>query len=469
MNRVRGTIRRMSRLCALGVVLFVAAGACSSTAQDQATVPDIDLFLRSLQVDDSGGQNALGLIGQAWRDGYAPILVEVASFASPAIRGRLIAFLEDQTGQRFGADINLWRRWTWTLDEPPHPDYAAFKSMLFGQIDPRMREFFGPGTVSLIRLDEVQWGGVRINGIPPLDHPLHVSGAEADYLDDSDIVFGIVVNGEARAYPKRILGWHEMALDRIGDVELTIIYCTLCGTVLPYESESGGQLRHFGTSGLLYRSNKLFFDQGTMSLWSTFEGRPVVGPLAGQEGLSLRLRASVTTTWGEWRQRHPETMVLSLETGYLRDYSEGAAYSDYFATNDLMFDVPETDDRLRNKDEVLVMRISTDDSTSNPQPWAIDIDFLDQNPVYPFMEGNRSFLVLTSEGGANRVFETGAVQFELGTDPLAIIDISGRRWRFEEDAMVSEDGAAQRLPRWPANRAFWFGWYAQFPDTVLIQ
>ena len=152
-------------------------------------------------------------------------------------------------------------------------------------------------------------------------------------------MFGISINGEARAYPKRILAWHEMALDAIGGVELTIIYCTLCGTVLPYESEVGGALRKFGTSGLLYRSNKLFFDAATMSLWSTLVGRPVIGRLAGS-GLSLRLRSSVTTTWGEWRRLHPDTTVLSIDTGYERNYGEGVAYRDYFATDALMFPVP---------------------------------------------------------------------------------------------------------------------------------
>jgi hypothetical protein len=147
-----------------------------------------------------------------------------------------------------------------------------------------------------------------------------------------------------------------MALDEIGDVELTIIYCALCGTVLPYESEVVGKLRKFGTSGLLYRSNKLFFDEETMSLWSTLEGRPVIGDLVG-EGLELRLRSSVTTTWGEWRRRHPDTAVLSVDTGFSRNYGEGVAYRDYFATDRLMFQVPSTDDRLNNKDEVLVMLI----------------------------------------------------------------------------------------------------------------
>ena len=140
------------------------------------------------------------------------------------------------------------------------------------------------------RLDEVVWGGVGVNGIPPLEYPAQLAAGEAEYLGDDHIVFGIEVEGEARAYPKRILAWHEMALDRLGGVELTIVYCTLCGTVIPFESEANGRRFTFGTSGLLYRSNKLMFDHETHSLWNTFEGVPVVGALAG-DGLRLAPRA----------------------------------------------------------------------------------------------------------------------------------------------------------------------------------
>jgi hypothetical protein len=216
-----------------------------------------------------------------------------------------------------------------------------------------MRAFFPPGVQASIRLDEIDWGGVLVNGIPPLRDPKILSVADATYLKDSNVVFGLVANGEAQAYPKRILAWHEMATDRVGGVDLTIVYCTLCGTVIPFESRVNGRSFHFGTSGLLYRSNKLMFDEETSSLWSTFEGVPVVGSLVGS-GVRLQLHAVVTTTWKEWRTEHPDTRVLSLDTGYTRDYSEGAAYRDYFSTDRLMFQVSKIDARLRNKAEVLL-------------------------------------------------------------------------------------------------------------------
>ncbi|MCI0402057.1 MAG: DUF3179 domain-containing protein [Acidobacteria bacterium] len=306
-----------------------------------------------------------------------------------------------------------------------------------------------------------------MNGIPPLDYPKHIAAKEADWLKDEHIVFGIHVNGEARAYPKRILAWHELARDRIGGVELTIVYCTLCGTVIPYESIVGGKLRRLGTSGLLYRSNKLMFDEETWSLWSTLEGKPVVGALAGLP-LRLKTHSAVTTTWGEWRATHPDTAVLSLETGHQRDYGEGAAYRNYFATDDLMFEVPADDRRLKNKAEVLVMRLEPAGGGA-ALPVAISAEFLRKNRIYHAEFAGRKLVVLTTEQGANRVYETGKVQMKRFRDGNRVEDSSGRLWRVAEGALVAEGHPAGSLARTPAQRAFWFGWHAQFPETLLVQ
>jgi Protein of unknown function (DUF3179) len=448
--------------------LLLLAGIVPAHGQEEtATDADINAFFRAVSVDDATADGALDEIADHWRDGYTPILIELTRVVSATIRERLARFLETQTGESFGTDFDAWRQWMWRLPYDPHPLYGAFKGALYRQIDPRMQLFFPSVLPTAIRLDEVEWGGVSVNGIPPLSYPTRLTASEATYLEDTNVVFGISINGESMAYPKRILAWHEMARDRIGGVELTIIYCTLCGTVLPYESQVGDELYHFGTSGLLYRSNKLFFDEETRSLWSTLEGRPVIGWLAGQEGVALRLRSSVTTTWGEWRRLHPETGVLSPDTGYDRDYSEGVAYRNYFATDALMFQVPETDDRLNNKDEVLVFQLSSAEGADPPEAWAISIDFLRRNRVYPFEAVGRRFLILSSPDGANRLYETGAVDFPRMASFETLRDESGGIWRMTEDALVSGDGA-RRLMRVTANRAFWFGWYAQFPETRLV-
>ena len=483
----------------------------------QPLVPPLDLLFAAASLDDKTSRAAIDTLAPSWRDGYTPMIVDMArllrpgatgpddsgaaefaerfdadadadagstgsapqaDFSSPArrrptaeslARTRLVQMLERRTGKRFDPQLRGWRQWMWSLPYEPHPDYARFKGQLYSRIDRRMARFFPPGVSSLIRLDEIDWGGVTVNGIPPLYYPKVLPAVEARYLRDSHIVFGLVVNGEARAYPKRILAWHEMARDRLGGVELHVVYCTLCGSVMPYESVAGNRTWRLGTSGLLYRSNKLMFDEETGSLWSTLEGRPVVGELAGS-GLQLQSRPVVTTTWGEWRTQHPATTVLSLDTGHRRDYSEGAAYRDYFSHDDLYFQVPGDDRRLKNKADVLTLRVRA--AGGDVVPVAIDQRLLRREPVYPLEVAGRRFVVVTSRAGANRVFALGSseVAFQNGQpDDRTVIDGAGRAWRVTEEALVRDGDPGSAFPRVTAQRAFWFGWRAQFPATVLIK
>ncbi len=494
------------------LLLLACLVSDSATASSSGPPPDPRVFFDAASLDEKKSKAALETLARSWRDGYAGMVVDVArslrssrrpfetggndtagedladameprtpaagrpdSTAQQPIvqrdpsslaRARLIRFLERQTGRRFGDDLRAWRRWIWSRPYEPHPDLLSFKAALYSRVDPRMASFFAPGGAASIRLDEVDWGGVKINGIPPLDHPKHVAAAEARYLKEDHVVFGVALNGEARAYPKRILAWHEMALDELGRTELTIVYCTLCGTVIPYGSEVGGEKRTFGTSGLLYRSNKLMFDRESLTLWSSVEGRPVIGPLAGSD-LELTAYPVVTTTWREWRAAHPETTVLSLETGFERDYSEGAAYRDYFSTDLLMFEIPRDDGRLKNKAEVLTLLLSAP-GTRERQPLAFSIAFLKKNPLHQLNVAGQDLVVITSRDGANRVYASAGVRFVSRSPDGRLMDSNGAAWLASEEAIESaRDGS--RLARVPARRAFWFGWHAQFPETALVR
>lgn len=459
--------------------LTLAIALLSLNAPVVRAEPAIEDFLIASFQPRSEGLAALERIEAAgWQDGYAAIFVDVLdllwrqSFSRSqgwiGSRG-LERFLEEQTGQRFGSDLEAWRRWVWSLPYEPHSQYGVFKGALYTAIDPAFADFFMPPVRATIRIDEIQWGGVSVNGIPPLDHPAVVAAADADYLRDSNVVFGIVIDGEARAYPKRILAWHEMALDAVGGEELTVVYCTLCGTVIPFNSNVGGELRKFGTSGLLYQSNKLMFDHETKSLWSSLTGTPVVGPLVGS-GLELDAFPVVTTTWGKWRARHPATTVLSIETGYDRNYREGAAYRDYFGTDDLMFDVTFRDERLANKAEVFVLRL--DDAA---QSIAISVGRLAEERVFHVDDATPAVVVVTDDSGASRAYESGGFRFEaIGAldedgDVDTVRDAGGGTWQVTEAALVSAQDESLQLPRVPTHRSFWFGWVAQHPDTLLIR
>ena len=501
-------MRDWRRLAVVAVALLFASGARPLARQSP---PPIELFFVAASPDAKLAVPALEAIGKSWRNGYAALIVDLARFMVPArtaasdnsferrqslpdelaqrfnepptdesvsggprvspARARLIRFLEEHTGQRFGNDLGKWRDWIWRLPYDPHPDAMRFKAALYARVDPQMARFFTAR--ALIRLDEIDWGGVKVNGIPPLVAPVSVPAERATYLKDQHVVFGIVAGGQARAYPKRILAWHEMALDTLGGVPLTIVYCTLCGTVIPYLSVVDGTLRHFGTSGLLYRSNKLMFDEESQSLWSTLEGKPVVGPLAGGRA-RLDFLGVVTTTWGEWRRAHPETTVLSVATGFERDYSEGAAYRDYFASDALMFRVPVIDTRLKKKDEVLGVLLPA--RGGGRQAVAFSTAFLQRHPIHHVAFEGRNLVVITSAAGANRIFDAGGLSgsgdaprmFTRFSGPDLVVDDHGQTWRVTEEALVAT-ATATTLSRIPAFRAFWFGWYAQFPDTELVK
>ena len=200
------------------------------------------------------------------------------------------------------------------------------------------------------------------------------------------------------------------------------------------------------------------YDHSTKSLWSTLKGEPVVGELVGR-GIKLKRESPVTTTWGEWKRRHPDTAVLSLDTGHKRDYGEGVAYREYFASDELMFSVPHTDERLRNKDEVLALR-------EGSEQLAISADFLERHPVFQGTVGRRKFVVLTDQSGANRVYEAGEFEFATWDAVSIVTDSESREWTMTSSSLNS---SGRQLRRLPAHRAFWFGWHAQFPKTRLIK
>jgi hypothetical protein len=405
----------------------------------QPAPPDPALFFQAIGNDARVANAALESLSRQWSNGYTMMLVELLRIfvSTPreeaseqvtrtrAIQQRVLEFLAASTGKSFGADLRRWARWAWSLDYAPHPEYAGFKGFIYSKIDPRMAEFFRPGVASKIRLDQVEWGGVKVNGIPPLVNPAMITAAEAKYLKNGNVVFGVELGGQAKAYPKRILAWHEMARDRVGGVDLAIVYCTLCGTVIPYRTTlPGGRGFTLGTSGLLYESSKLMFDEETKSLWPTLQGRPAIGVLAGQD-IQLTLEPVVTTTWGEWRTAHPDTLVLSPETGHTRDYSEGAAYRDYFSTDDLMFEVSRGDKRLKNKDEVLAIRLP------GKTPLAVAVRLLARNRGLTVEHEGISIAIRSTPGGANRAYVDGK--------------------------------------QIAAHQAFWFGWHAQYPEARLIR
>ena len=183
--------------------------------------PYFRLASRSFPIVDE----SLKTISENWHPGSTTMMVEISQFArNRQATAKIFSLIEAKTGQHFGSDREKWRQWIWKQDYEPHPQYTAFKSILYSRIDPRFEEYFRVTKDSKIRLDEIRWGGVIRDGIPPLKDPKMLAAADADYLADSDVVFGIDLNGDARCYPKRIPAWHEMFKDTIGGESVCGVY-----------------------------------------------------------------------------------------------------------------------------------------------------------------------------------------------------------------------------------------------------
>ncbi len=245
-------------------------------------------------------------------------------------------------------------------DIPAPPDYLTYKRAIFTGIFPEWGPLFVDGDIDW---RHVSWGGVRIddrpfdttddpcNCIPAADNPEVSTAKEARWLDDDAIVFGISINGEHRAYPRRIMEVREMVNDTLGGRDLGIPYCTLCGSAQAWFTDDlpeGVERPVLRTSGMLIRSNKVMYDLTTHSVMDTFLGTAVTGPLA-ERGFQLKQATVVTTTWADWKAEYPDTTVLVEHLALGRDFD----FRNGRDASGPIFPIGNVDERLGIQEDVL--------------------------------------------------------------------------------------------------------------------
>ncbi len=433
--------------------------------------------------DQEAAAEALETISNAGDSRFIAVMIELMRGRELGIVGgtysKIINTLEGLSGQEFGQDWPGWIEWYGKTDLEPPPGFTTWKGQLLGRIDPGFGDFLQDEHPSRIRVEEIQWGGVPIDGIPPLEFAPTIPGAEEDYLLDEEPVFGVVVNGDARAYPLRIIDNHEMANDEIGGVPVSLAYCTLCGAAIAYDGRGpDGENYDFGTSGFLYRSNKLMYDRQTRTLWNQLTGEPVLGELADQD-IRLEILPIVLTAWADWLEQHPDTLVLDRDTGIYPPeiYEPGIFYGDYFAASDTMFPVWQRSGLLAPKEFVYALHIDGVPKAYQVEALAADQVLNDTIGLTPVVlvssrgtvavEGEHQYLgpVNYNVGGEVRVFNRGDELYSPGPEPNTVLDSVGDSWQVTEDGLVGPDGSI--APRIPGHLAYWFGWYAFFPDTLL--
>ncbi|MDJ0612444.1 MAG: DUF3179 domain-containing (seleno)protein [Rhizobiaceae bacterium] len=349
---------------------------------------------------------------------------------------RLDTALNNAASKLLGKDLPSQNSWGVVTDHliawdiPAPPKYLEAKRAIFTSIVPGWDRIFVEGDIDW-RL--VSWGGVLIddraydttdktcNCIPAADNPEVSSAEEAKWLKDDDIVFGIEVNGEYRAYPRRIMEVREMVNDTLGGRQLGIPYCTLCGAAQAYFTDdvpNGVDRPVLRTSGLLIRSNKVMYDVNTYSVFDTFLGHAVTGPLA-EKKVKLKQASVITTDWGTWKKAHPETTVLVESLALGRDFD----FRNNRDANGPIFPVGNVDPRLSVHEDIIGI------VTASGKPIAFQ----------------RSKAIAALQSGKEIAYEN--IRLKLDAGGVKAIDTNG-----------TDLGSHQ---------AFWFAWSQFYPDTDL--
>lgn len=199
----------------------------------------------------------------------------------------------------------------------------------------------------LIPPEEVVDGGPGRDGIPSIEKPRYARAETINYLEEDRLVVGLKMNDMIKAYPHQILDYHEIVNAEIDDDKFSVTYCPLTGTAICWYRNN---VKEFGVSGLLFRNNLIVYDRSTGSRYSQMQMRAVNGPLSGT---NLSTIPVVQTTWATWKSMYPESLILTTDTGYDRNYDQDL-YGEKYREGDsaTLFPVKNIDDRLPAKKRV---------------------------------------------------------------------------------------------------------------------
>ena len=421
---------------------FPPAPAVPSGPLTPAAISDLDAVWNHLTPELTGAMVAQ--IGHNPDPRLGWIVSDLLRFLPPGsdLASGAISAFERLTGVRLADDPvaqrSPWQSMTDHLiawDIPAFGGYVDYKARLFTQVDNRWQPFFDDQQAD-IDWRWVSWGGVLIDDrplgdpnpcpwgcIPALDDPAVTDAEGGAWYADDGIVFAVVIGDEARAYPRHIMEIHEMVNDTLGGRRIGMPYCTLCGSAQAFFTDDvpdGVSIPILRTSGLLSRSNKVMYDWQTDSVFNTFTGEAVSGPLR-RRGVMLDQATVVTTTWGEWRAAHPETTIVAEDGGIGRSYP-----LDPLRGRDdrgPIFPVGDVDERLAVHDQVF--GVITDDGT--PVAFAVDA------------------AIATLTGGGD-------------------VELNGVTVRLDGGGLRATDAAGNEIE---GHQSFWFAW-SQFMDDTLL-
>jgi hypothetical protein len=286
-------------------------------------------------------------------------------------------------------------------------------------------QILSDGTKYIVNPDKIRTGVNALDPkdkIPSIDDPKYVTVEEADeWIQDNELVLALEHKGVKRVYPLQILVWHEIVNDNVGGDPLLITYCPLCGSGIAYERLIDGEEVEFGTSGKLYNSNLIMYDRKTETYWQQIDGKAIVGELTGDELVEVSID---TVVWRDWKVEHPDSEVLSQDTGHSRSYGQDP-YGSYYEDSNLFFPV------------------ETEDSSIHPKTvtFGIEVDGM----FKAYLEKD----LIEAEGLIEDT--VNGVKVKVERDDVGIVKITNLD---SGEEIIKE-------------RDFWFAWYAFHPETLV--
>ncbi len=331
-------------------------------------------------------------------------------------------------------------------------------------------------------LNRITSGGVPKDGIPALTDPDFVSptSADAGYLSDDDLVLGVFINGDAKAYPHNIGWWHEIVNDGVGENPIVVTFCPLTGTGLVFEGSGGGRSDDrltMGVSGLLFNNNLIMYDRrDDRTLFPQMIHKGVEGPGSNE---ALKLLPVVETTWGYWKRLYPSTTVVSGNTpgSYGLNRYRVYPYGGYMSpTSGPLFSVfPALGENPTSQ-------------LYSPKHLTLGVRFNENAKAYPFPALGQEAVINDTVAGQNilvvwyareqlavpyfRTYLGRTLTFERVTStdlvyPFMLKDKeTGSTWNLKGQAVSGELKDA-RLHQVSAHNAFWFAWATFWQNTEV--
>jgi hypothetical protein len=328
---------------------------------------------------------------------------------------------------------------------------------------------------ALVGVREFQVGAPK-DGIRSIDDPKFVPVADADFLDEREPVVAFELDGDARAYPVRILMFHEIVNDIVAGEPVAITYCPLCNSALVFDSTVDGVVYEFGVSGLLRNSDLVMFDRETETWWQQITGEGLVGTLAGSV---LEVLPSSMLSFAEFRRAWPDGTVLSTDTGTGFSYGRNpyVEYDDPDARPFLFRG--ERDERLPAMERVVALEVE-DDAAAYPftelREASVVNDTVGGEPVVILYQPGTASALDTSDISEGRDVGTGVafhrtldgrtLTFEPAPDGTFRDAETGSTWGVTGRATAGALEGARLEPVVHGNH-FWFSWAAFHPHTTI--